>query len=132
MAHREGEITSDSRIGILGSCLINLDQVVYKICGAELFLLRGHDVRQLVSFLPAATQLRSCANFIEIFLRRFLLIGQIAKKKKDSNADRDDDEREQEKLRDEKRSRLFYFNQFVRGRYRHTSRFYFHMKNREE
>src|SRR6516165_9086910 len=131
MTHREGKVTADSRIGIARS-LIDLDEIVREIGVAKLFLLRRNHVRQFVSGLPSATQLRSCSNFIEIFLRRFLFVSQIAKEKKDANADCNDDEREQEKLRDKKRSRLFYFNQFVRGRYRHTGRFCFHMKNREE
>src|SRR5215467_11783045 len=109
MPHRQREIAPDARIVV--RALVNLDQVVHEISISKLVFLSRNDVRQFISRLPS--QRRTGADIIEILLRRFLLIRQVAEQEKNANADRDNDQREQEELCNEQRSWFFYLDQFI-------------------
>src|SRR5439155_23055687 len=110
MPHRKSKVASNSRI--LGSrALINLHQVICKIRTTKFFLLRRDDVGKLVSRLPTAAQLCTGPNVVQVLLRGLLFVGQVPEKKKDSDADLDDDQRKQKELRNEQGSRLPDFGQ---------------------
>src|SRR3989442_13110797 len=120
MPHRQREIVTNSRIGI-ARALVNLDQIVDEVRVPHSVFLRRDHVGQVVGGLPTATKLRAVSDIVQIFLRRFLFVREIAKQKKNSDADRNNDEREQKKLRDKKGRWLCYFAEIVCRRDRHTS-----------